>query len=138
MPECVALLRGTGPSNPNMRNELLRSVFEVLSFDDVRTVISSGNVLFRSESTDTDELEAALGAAWPEKLGFTSTTIIRSIHELEELVALDPFAGREHGRDTYLFVTFCKHAPHVDSSSPTAQMIVPTNSSPAPGESCSA
>lgn len=118
MPEYLALLRGIGPSNPNMRNERLRSVFEDLGFEDVRTVISSGNVLFRSESTDIEELEATVEAAWPEKLGFTSTTIIRSIPEMEELVDLDPFAGLEHGQETYLLVTFCKQAPEVDFELP--------------------
>ena len=93
MPEYVALLRGIAPSNPNQRNEKLRSVFEELGFDEVRTVISSGNVLFRSDSTDPAELEATLEEAWPAKLGFNSTTIIRSIPDLQQLVELDPFAG---------------------------------------------
>ena len=35
----VALLRGIGPTNPNMRNEKLRGFFEVLVFEDVQTVI---------------------------------------------------------------------------------------------------
>lgn len=52
MPEYVALLRGIGPANPNQRNDKLRGVFEEFGFEDVRTV-SSGNVLFRSDSTDT-------------------------------------------------------------------------------------
>ena len=41
----VALLRGIGPSNPNMRNERLRELFQKLGFQNVQTVISSGNVL---------------------------------------------------------------------------------------------
>jgi uncharacterized protein (DUF1697 family) len=48
----VALLRGIGPSNPNMRNEKLRGVFEKLGFDNVQTVISSGNVLFQTPTKD--------------------------------------------------------------------------------------
>lgn len=100
MPEYVALLRGIGPANPNQRHEKLRDVFEELGFEDVRTVISSGNVLFRSDSTDIEEMEATIEAAWPEKLGFSSTTIIRSTPDLQGLVELDPFAGYEHSRES--------------------------------------
>ncbi len=46
----VALLRGMGPANPNMRGEKLRKVFEGLGFENVRTVLASGNVLFESRS----------------------------------------------------------------------------------------
>ncbi|MGH2757636.1 MAG: DUF1697 domain-containing protein [Actinomycetota bacterium] len=47
----VALLRGIGPLNPNMRNEKLREVFVGLGFENVRTVITTGNVLFDSPSS---------------------------------------------------------------------------------------
>lgn len=117
MPEYVALLRGIGPANPNQRNDKLRGVFEEFGFEDVRTV-SSGNVLFRSDSTDIEEMEATIEAAWPEKLGFSSTTIIRSIPDLRGLVELDPFAGYEHSRESYLLVTFCKRAPEFDVELP--------------------
>jgi uncharacterized protein (DUF1697 family) len=118
MPEYVALLRGIAPMNPNQKNGKLRRVFEELGFEDVRTVISSGNVLFQSDSTDADEMEAMLEEAWPAKLGFNSTTIIRSIPELQKLVEADPFAGFEHSRETYLLVTFCKRAPKIDFELP--------------------
>jgi uncharacterized protein (DUF1697 family) len=106
----VALLRGIAPTNPSMRNENLRRVLEELGFANVRTVISSGNVLFESEITDTAKLEATMEAAWREKLGFTSTTIIRSLDNLKELTAAEPFAGYEHGPKTSLNVTFLKYA----------------------------
>jgi uncharacterized protein (DUF1697 family) len=97
--------------NPNMRNEKLRGLFEELGFTNVKTVISSGNVLFESPETDTAKLEAMIEAALPEKLGFTSTTIVRSLDELQKLVDSGPFAGYEHGPKTSLNVTFLKYAP---------------------------
>ena len=97
--------------NPNMRNEKLRGIFEELGFTNVKTVISSGNVLFESPEKDSAKLEDRIEAALPEKLGFTSTTIIRSQNDLKELVVANPFAGYEHGWKTSLNVTFLKHAP---------------------------
>lgn len=111
MTKYVALLRGIGPSNPNMHGAKLKGVMDELGFKNVQTLISSGNVLFESNSKDTAKLEAKIEAAWPKKLGFNSTTIIRNQQQLKELVAKDPFKGVEHGRETYQLVTFFKTKP---------------------------
>lgn len=82
----VAFLRGIMPMNPNMRGEKLREVFESLGFTKVATVIASGNVIFDSPSKSVTALEKKIESALPEKLGFTSTTIIRSQEEIEKLM----------------------------------------------------
>lgn len=107
----VALLRGIAPMNPNMRNEKLRGVFEELGFTNVKTVISSGNVLFETDEKDAAKLEQTIEQALPERLGFASTTIVRSLAELQDLVTADPFAGYEHSPRTSLNVTFLKTQP---------------------------
>jgi uncharacterized protein (DUF1697 family) len=61
-----------------MRNDKLRGVFERLGFENVKTVISSGNVIFESPSRSIRKLEESIEKALPEELGFKSTTIIRS------------------------------------------------------------
>jgi uncharacterized protein (DUF1697 family) len=104
----VALLRGIGPGNPNMRNENLRGVCEGLGLHNVSTVISSGNVVFESDPTDVADLERTLEEAWLGQSGFESTTILRSRAELEILAHSDPFQGREHTKETYLLTTFAK------------------------------
>ena len=114
----VALLRGIGPGNPNMRNEHLRRVFRELGFDSPRTVISSGNVVFDSDSDDIATMEAALEAAWPDRLGFSSTTIIQARSQIQQLVDADPYRGLAHGRESYLLVTFFKRPPPTDAPLP--------------------
>jgi uncharacterized protein (DUF1697 family) len=104
----VALLRGIGPTNPNMRNEKLREVCQKLGFENVQTVISSGNVLFESPSRDVKALEAAIEEAIQSQLGFTSTTIIRSHYQLRRLVGSNPFGDIEDTPTTRLNVTFLK------------------------------
>jgi uncharacterized protein (DUF1697 family) len=111
MTKYVALLRGIGPSNPNMHGAKLKEVMDGLGFKNVQTLISSGNVLFESSSKDPAKLEAKLEAAWPEKLGFSSITIIRSQPQLQALLAADPFKGVEHSRQSYQLVTFFKSLP---------------------------
>ena len=105
----IAFLRGIAPANPNMRNEKLRRVFEDLGFENVQTVISSGNVLFDSSSKNKKSMEARIENAWPEKLGFHSTTIIRSQEEIQNLIAKNPFDDLDHCKETYLLATFLKN-----------------------------
>jgi len=108
MTKYVALLRGIAPTNPNMRNDKLRGVFEKLGFENVKTVISSGNVVFESSSRSARQLEETIERALPEQLGFTSTTIIRSKAQLQRLVYKNPFKGMDHSQKSSLNVTFLK------------------------------
>ena len=104
----VALLRGIMPMNPNMKGARLKEAFESLGFQNVATVIASGNVVFDSPSKDACALEARIEKALPKQLGFSSTTMIRSREELESLVKNDPFKGIADEKPNYPIVTFFK------------------------------
>lgn len=104
----VALLRGIMPSNPNMRNEKLKTVFESLGLKDVTPIISSGNVVFRTTTKNIPALETKLEKSFVKELGFSSTTIIRSQEEIEALVKKNPFRGIKDEKPNYLVVTFFK------------------------------
>jgi len=114
----VALLRGIAPLNPNMRNDKLRRVFEKLGFANVKTVISSGNVIFESPSRSVRELEARIENALSEELEFNSTTIIRSQKQVQQLVDKNPFEDREHSQKSSLNVTFLKKERKIDIKFP--------------------
>jgi uncharacterized protein (DUF1697 family) len=111
MTRYVALLRGIAPMVPNMQNVKLRGVFEALGFEGVRSVISSGNVLFESRARNVPRLEARIEAAWPEQLGFTSTTIVRSRAEIDGMIAANPFGDRPNTPSSSLQVTFLQREP---------------------------
>jgi uncharacterized protein (DUF1697 family) len=108
----VALLRGIGPSNPNMHGAKLKEAAESAGFKNVQTLLASGNMIFESNIKDQSKIETMLEKIWPAKLGFKSTTIIRSQQQLQALVDTDPYKGAEHSnRKTYLLVTFFKSPP---------------------------
>lgn len=107
----AALLRGIMPTNPNMKGEKLRGVFEGLGFEQVATVLASGNVVFRTADTDIAKLEARVQDALNSELGIPGGTIVRTYDELRDLLETDPFPGLTHGRGTYLTATFLKQAP---------------------------
>lgn len=114
----VALLRGIHPMNPNMRNEKLRSLFEELGFQNVSTVINSGNVIFDSRSKNQSAMEAKIEKALQQKLHFSSTTFIRSQQELTQLLANNPFEKRKKSKGDYHIFTFLKHNTSLPFSLP--------------------
>jgi len=111
MPKYVALLRGIGPSNPNMHQKKLEGVLEELGFSNVKAIISSGNVIFENSSKDQAALETKIEKAWPAKLGFKSMTIVRSQEQLQALVDQKPYKDVPHSRQNYQLVTFFKQTP---------------------------
>jgi hypothetical protein len=104
----AALIRGIGPGDPRKSNESLRGVLEELGYADVRSVITSGNLVFTSDETDVTAIEDRIEAAWPELRGFTATTIVRSLARLESLVDRLPFGDLPHNQTSYQLVTFFK------------------------------
>lgn len=104
----AAFLRGIMPTNPNMKNDKLRGVFENLGFERVGSLLTSGNVYFDSPETDMPALEDRIQQALQAELGIGGGTLIRSREQLQGLIDLDPFPGLTHCRETYLTVTFIK------------------------------
>jgi uncharacterized protein (DUF1697 family) len=101
-----------------MRNDKLRRVIEGVGCRNVQSVISSGNVLFDSDSRSARSLEQRIEAAWPEQLGFTSTTIIRTRTQIERLVDENPFGDLEDAPSSRLQVTFLQRGPATDHTPP--------------------
>jgi uncharacterized protein (DUF1697 family) len=120
MPKYAAMIRGIGPSNPNMAGAKLTAAFESCGFTNIRPFLTSGNVLFDSEITDTVELEKLAEAALPRVLDFERDVYVRSQEYLQQLVAADPFKGLKHENSgkTYLTVTFFKQPPKLDYDFP--------------------
>lgn len=110
MTSYAALLRGIAPSNPNMSNDKLRGVLAGMGFEDVASVLASGNLVFRTAESSLPELEDRIQAALHRELGIPGGTIVRSHAQLRALLDSAPFPGLTHGRGTYLTATFLKRA----------------------------
>lgn len=108
MARYAALLRGIAPAFPNMTNDKLRAVFEALGLEAVSSVLSSGNILFRSPARDVAALEDRVQRALQAELDIPGVTIIRGLSELSALVDSHPFRGLTHGPESSLTVTFLR------------------------------
>ena len=109
MTQYVAFLRGIGPTNPNMRAEKLRGVFERLGFVHIASVLGTGNILFESDEQNTTNLEEQIEHALQEHLGFKSATIIRTKVYLQSLVGNNLFGGVRQTATVKPNITFLKH-----------------------------
>ncbi|MDQ2650805.1 MAG: DUF1697 domain-containing protein [Actinomycetota bacterium] len=119
MTDYVALLRGIAPLNPKMQNAALRGVFEGLGFNDVRTVISSGNVLFASPERSASRLESQIEEALLDHLGAPCTTMLRTRRQIDDLARSGAFDGYADDEPTARCnVTFLKRRPPASQAPP--------------------
>lgn len=83
----VALLRGINVGGNNMVSmKALKESFDRLGFDEVRTYINSGNVLFRSKEQDPRRLEDRIDRMIGTEHGLKGKTVVRSDAEMTRLV----------------------------------------------------
>lgn len=90
MKRYAAFLRGVSPMNCKMPE--LKRALEAAGFQDVKTLLSSGNVVFSANGA-RKPLGKKLEAAMQEHMGHSFLTLVRPIAELQELVDADPFAS---------------------------------------------
>lgn len=108
----IAFLRGINSGkNPTLKMDVLKRAFEELGFQNVRTVIASGNVIFEAEAADESELEQTIEKSLPGAIGFESATIVYTLADLQRLAKLDVFKGVDSSRTSRQFVTFLKQPP---------------------------
>jgi uncharacterized protein (DUF1697 family) len=108
MPRYVAFLRGVSPKNAKMPE--LTNCFESEGFGEVRTLLSSGNVVFNARSSSLAFLERRAETAMRAKLGRSFDTIIRPTRFLQEFVESDPFAEFDIEPTAKRVVTFLRKA----------------------------
>jgi len=70
----------------------LRAVLERAGYDDVRTLLQSGNVVL-SSALDPETLERDLASMLCDAFGFHIAVVVRTRDELADVIARDPFAG---------------------------------------------
>jgi uncharacterized protein (DUF1697 family) len=117
----VAFLRGinVGGHKPlNMAD--VRAALERMGFQNVRTVLASGNVLFDAADLgaapdgagvpkELSALGARIEAGLNQVFGYPISVAVRRVADLERLVASDPFKGVAITPESRLYVTFFAH-----------------------------
>jgi uncharacterized protein (DUF1697 family) len=77
----------------------------------VKTLLSSGNVVFSARSGTPAALQKKAEAAMSEELGRTFLTIVRPVDALRELLASDPYAAFRLAKGSKRVITFLRSEP---------------------------
>jgi uncharacterized protein (DUF1697 family) len=94
----LALLRGINVGGKALiRMEELRACVATLGYEDVRTYIASGNVLFDTQEERLATLEDDLEAAIERRFRLPVRVTVRTPQELDELVEAVPAHWRANG-----------------------------------------
>lgn len=102
----VAMLRGVNVGGSGVLPMAdLRTIATSLGFDNVRTYIQSGNLIFESMSRSTDRVATRLASAIAAATALEPEVIVRTRAELGEVIERSPFRGMCDD-DRHLHVTF--------------------------------
>jgi uncharacterized protein (DUF1697 family) len=108
----IALLRGVNVGGRNMVSmQDLRRMCERIGLEDVKTLLNSGNVVFRSAARDANELEARLERETARRLGLKPAYFLRTADEWAEVVKRNPFPDEAARDPGHLLAVLLKEAP---------------------------
>ena len=101
----VAFLRGINVGGKNkIKMETLREICAAIGFENVKTYINSGNLVFETAKIDDKNLAEKIEKAIEKEFGLQIKTIVRSIAEIENIVKNNPFDGQfENDKDLHVF-----------------------------------
>jgi uncharacterized protein (DUF1697 family) len=103
----IAVLRAInlGPHNRIAMSDL-RAMLDTLGFAEPRTLLLSGNAVFKSNGASAAKIEAALEAASTKHLKVTTDYFVRSAKDWQAIVDANPFR-KEAARDPGHLLMMC-------------------------------
>jgi uncharacterized protein (DUF1697 family) len=95
----------------NAKMPELKRAFERAGFENVRTVLSSGNVVFDTRARSEDAIARKAEQAMEESLERTFPTLVRSLDHLRTMLASDPYEPFAVDPEAKRVVTFLREEP---------------------------
>jgi uncharacterized protein (DUF1697 family) len=107
----IALLRGinvTGRNKIAMKD--LRTLVATSGAEDVETYLQSGNVVFRSSTSDPARVGRAIQSRIQSQLGLEVVVLVRTAEDFRRAMEANPLVSDSRER-TYLHLTFLAEPP---------------------------
>lgn len=115
MPVYLALLRGINVSGKKIiKMEDLRKLMAAAGFENIKTYIQSGNVIFESPEKNKSKLARSLEILIEQHYGFDVSVFLIDTEDIEKAIDNNPFAnGRveEEAGFKKIYVTFLSEKP---------------------------
>jgi len=110
------MLRGVNVGGHNkIKMDALRALCESLKFEDPRTYVQSGNVIFRTKEKNVPALAKKIQDAIAREVGFRPEVVLRTATEIRKAIGANPFAGRPDIEPGKLLLTFLTTEPGPDA-----------------------
>jgi uncharacterized protein (DUF1697 family) len=112
MPVLISMLRGVNVGGHNKVNMgALCALYESLKFQDPRTYVQSGNVIFRSKEKISPAMAKKIQNAIERKFNCRPEVILRTADELRKAIAASPFPGSRGLEPGKILLTFLNAEP---------------------------
>lgn len=116
MPICVALLRGINVGGRNLvAMSDLRDLLETLGFAGARSLLQSGNLIFKSARRTSAAIERLLESETEKRLGVAVEYHVRTADEWKTVIERNPFPDEAERDPAHLVVSFMKDAPQKEN-----------------------
>ena len=123
----ISILRGINVSGKKkILMADLRALYESLGFTNVRTYIQSGNVIFESNTKESDAAKVQkIATAITEKYGFEVPIMLRTAAEFEAVINTNPFFKEDNVDPKKLYITFLAERPTAENLAKLADVNYP-------------
>src|SRR5262245_4331363 len=111
MPRYVALLRAVNVGGRKVTMAELKTAAAKLGYDNPRTLVASGNLVFDARKTAPAKLETALEAAIEKTFGLFSEVMVRDPTEWAAILKANPFPKKAKEDPAHLVCVVCKQEP---------------------------
>jgi uncharacterized protein (DUF1697 family) len=120
----IALLRAVnlGAHNKVGKADLV-SLMTALGLQDGKTLLQSGNMVFRSSAVSTGQLEQQLESAAAARLGLATDVFVRTAREWQAIVEANPFPKEAKADPSHLVAVLLKSAPAAQTVDALQQAI---------------
>lgn len=107
----IALLRAVNVGGIKVSMADLRDLLANLAFQDVRTLLNSGNAVFRSNRTTRADLERLLEAEFAKRAGRPTEFFVRTAAEWKSIIGRNPMTDEARSDPGHLLLVVLKRAP---------------------------
>jgi uncharacterized protein (DUF1697 family) len=111
MPAYIAMLRGINVSGQKIiKMESLRASLASLGFEDVKTYIQSGNIVFKTVKTAPVDLSRRIARKILDDFSFEVPVLVKTAAELAGVLKANPLLKRSGIDESKLHITFLSAA----------------------------
>ncbi len=108
----ISILRGINVSGKNLiKMNSLKEMYEDMGFQNVKTYIQSGNVVFQGRETNLMELEELITEGILKRFALNVPVLVQEYSELKSILSLNPFLNDPKEDISKLYTIFLSKSP---------------------------